>query len=223
MRWLFLFLLTLNLLYAVWHQQERPADVKTVAPLSGYQQNKPRLQLLSESPGSVTRAAPVAAADESACVFLGGLEQEASARLIEQRLLSLDIAARVIPVEESAGTDYWVYLPPLASRDAALRQLRELQSRNVDSYVITVGDLSNGVSLGIFSQRESASAVRARIAEMGYSPEIRDLPRVQRTYWVRVEPAGRRLLDERLLESLARQQPRLQHRQMPCEAIATAR
>ena len=68
---------------------------------------------------------------------------------LEQRLLSPDVQSEIQEVDTASGVDYWVYLPPLA-RQASLRQLRELQSRNIDSYIITVGDLANGISLEYF-------------------------------------------------------------------------
>ena len=37
MRWVFLFLLVLNLFYYVWHQQQAPLRAKEVAPIALYQ------------------------------------------------------------------------------------------------------------------------------------------------------------------------------------------
>ena len=63
-------------------------------------------------------------------MYLGSFEQEAEALALEQRLLSLDIQSGVRSIDAAAGVDYWVYLVPLASRQASLRQLKELQARN---------------------------------------------------------------------------------------------
>src|SRR5690606_2058873 len=125
---------------------------------------------------------------------------ESIASAVEQRLLSLDIHSQIQSEDAAAGVDFWVYLPPLVSRQASLRLLRELQSRNIDSYIITAGDLTNGISLGIFSRKDSTESVINRLREVDYDALVRELPRVHRKYWVRVDGASRELLHEALLQ-----------------------
>ncbi|HLD66951.1 MAG TPA: SPOR domain-containing protein [Pseudomonas sp.] len=228
MRWLFLLLVVLNLFYYVWHQQQAPLRAKEVASLALYQGGRQDIRLLSESSGVPARreVAAVSVAPEvveAVCLYLGGFEQEDAARVIEQRLLSLDIQSRVQSVSAAGGTDYWVYLSPLASRQASLRQLKELQARKIDSYIITQGDLANGISLGIFPRTDSAESVMQRLREAGYEPRLRELSRAQRSFWVRIAPESRRLADETLLQQLAQDFVGLQHQLMPCESVATPR
>ncbi|WP_137820681.1 SPOR domain-containing protein [Pseudomonas sp. 2FG] len=226
MRWLFLLLLVLNLFYYVWHQQQAPLRAKEVAPLSLYQGARQDIRLLSESDGAQVRREPsggTAAEVSEVCLFLGGFEREDAAQVVEQRLLSLDIQSQVKAVDAPAGLDYWVYLAPLASRQASLRQLKELQARKIDSYIITQGDLSNGISLGIFPRGESAESVMQRLREVGYEPMMRELPRAHRDFWVRIAPQSRRLADDALLQALAQDFNGLQHQLMPCESVATPR
>jgi len=224
MRWLFLFLLVLNLFYYVWHQQQAPLRAKEIAPLSLHQEVRRDIRLLSESDGAQRRRErsvdePAEAAE--VCMYLGGFDQEESAKLVAQRLITLDIQSRVQVVDAPAGLDYWVYLPPLASRQASLRQLKELQARKIDSYIITQGDLSNGISLGMFPRNESAESVIQRLREVGYEPQMRELPRAHRNFWVRIAPGSRRLVDDGLLQLLARDFGGLQHQLMPCESVAS--
>jgi cell division septation protein DedD len=225
MRWILLLLLLLNAFYYVWHQQQAPLRAKEVAPADAYQTARRDIRLLSEAGASSPRsqaAAPVAEASPEAavCLFLGSFEEEARAKVVEQRLLSLDIQADVRSVDAAAGVEYWVYLPPLASRQASLRQLRELQARRIDSYIITQGELANGISLGIFPRNDSANSVMQRLRDVGYEPQIRELPRAHRNFWVRVAPQSRRLADEYLLGRLAGDFAGLQHQLMPCEGVA---
>lgn len=127
------------------------------------------------------------------------------------------------PVDATAGTDYWVYLTPLASREASLRQLKELQARKIDSYIITQGDLVNGISLGIFPRTDSAESVMQRMRDAGYEPFMRELSRAHRDYWVRIAPESRRLVDDMLLERLAADFSGLKHQLMSCEGVASPR
>ncbi|MDH4565337.1 SPOR domain-containing protein [Pseudomonas sp. BN414] len=225
MRWLFLFLLVLNLFYYVWHQQQAPLRPKEVESLSLYKGGQQDIRLLSESGNVQPRraAVPQAPAEEAVCLFLGGFEREEQAREVEQRLTSLDVRSTVEPVDAAAGTDYWVYLAPLASREASLRQLKELQARKIDSYIVTQGDLVNGISLGIFPRMDSAESVMQRLRDAGYEPFMRELARAHRDYWVRIAPESRRLVDDPLLEQLSRDFFGLKHQLMPCEGVASPR
>ncbi|TBU71137.1 sporulation protein [Pseudomonas daroniae] len=225
MRWIFMLLVVLNAFYYVWHQQQAPMYAKEVAPLSLYQESRRDIQLLSESELQQRRAPAVkeTPANESVCLFLGSFEESAEAEQVEQRLLSLDIRSQMQIVESAGAVDYWVYLPPLASRQASLRQLRELQARKIDSYIITQGDLSNGISLGIFPRHDSADSVISRLRGAGYEPLLRELPRANRRHWVRVAPESRRLVDDSLLERLSLDFKGLQHQLMPCEGVASPR
>lgn len=223
MRWMCLLLVVLNLFYYVWHQQQAPMRAKEVAPLSMLPQGKRDIRLLSESEVSSRREDLTAETPEAVCLFLGGFEQESEAAVVEQRLISLDIRSRVQSVDAAAGMDYWVYLPPMASRQASLRQLRELQARKIDSYIITQGELANGISLGIFPRSDSAESVIQRLRDAGYEPSLKELSRAHRSYWVRIAPESRRLADDSLLQRLALDFKGLQHQLMPCESIATPR
>ncbi|ANF25635.1 SPOR domain-containing protein [Stutzerimonas stutzeri] len=217
MRWLLMLLVVLNLLFYLHHINQQPprgAGEVVAPPVS----EEADIQLLSETKPLEPRGSSVH--EGSVCVFLGGFDQESVALDVEQRLLSLDIDASVKSIDEAAGTDYWVYLPPLVSRQASLRQLRELQSRNIDSYIITVGDLSNGISLGIFSRKDSAESVVSRLKAISYMASIRELPRTHRSYWVQVRGVQQRLLTDSLLGELLRDFPKLGHQQMPCSSIA---
>lgn len=220
MRWLFLLLLVLNAFYLVWNRQQAPLLPKEVAPVSvaGARQD---VQLLSDSarPPSVRPEAPDRA--EDVCMFLGSFPEATAAGALEQRLLSLDVQSDVQVFEASGSVDFWVYLAPLASRQASLRQLRELQARRIDSYIITEGELANGISLGIFPRHDSAESVMQRLRIAGYEPRLRELARSVSSYWVRIVPSSRRLVDEGLLQRLAGDFPGLQHQLMPCQGVAT--
>lgn len=225
MRWFLLLLILLNSFYYLHHhhqQQHAPWYAEQPLPVLTGSQPDTGIRLLSETSEPAKRISSAVAAEDGTCLFLGGFDDESLAAALRQRLLSLDIASTLEGVDVAAGVDYWVYLPPLVSRQASLRQLRELQSRNIDSYIITVGDLSNGISLGIFSRKDSAQGVVSRLSELDYSALIRELPRAHRKYWARVESVDLHQVDDQLLVTLVRDFTALQHRQMPCASVATS-
>jgi len=223
MRWSFLLLLVLNLFYYVWHQQQAPLRVKEIQPVSLYRGAQHDIRLVSEAAESSQLSVSAVAVDSeqtSTCLFLGGFEDEGVARAVEQRLLSTDIKAEVEVADAASGLDFWVYLAPLASRQASLRQLKELQARKIDSYIISQGDLVNGISLGIFPRNDSAQSVMQRLREAGYEPLLRELARAHRNYWVKIAPQSRLLLSDALLERLAEDFSGLEHQLKPCEGLA---
>lgn len=225
MRWIFLLLLVLNVFYYVWHQQQAPMRGIEVAPLEQYRVQQKDIRLLSESPGEIApKSAEVSPATlNETCMYLGSFDSIEEAETLRQRLAGLNIESVAQQEEAESGQDYWVYLPPLASRDASLRQLKELQARQIDSFLIAEGDLENGISLGIFPRRESAISVMERLVAAGYEPAMRELLRDQRSYWIRVSPDSSRLLDGVLLGVLSVDFKDLRHDMKLCEPVAMPR
>lgn len=222
MRWVFSLLVVLNVFYYVWSQQQVVLAPKGGGVIAGMEQSGKGLHLLSESTaGGVGSATVESPSGQDVCLFLGSFDDLKRAQALEQRLLSLDVQSALQAVEAAGGIDYWVYLAPLASRQASVRQLKELQARKVDSYLIGTGDLANGISLGIFPRLDSAQSVMFRLRSAGYEPLMRELPRAHRAFWVRISPDSRRLVDGGMLGQLAQDFQNLEHRLMPCQGVAT--
>ena len=110
MRWLFLLLLVLNVVYYVWHQQEAPLRVKEVAPLSLYKGNQQEIRLLRETGA----AAPARRRDE--CLVIGGLPARNQLDALRQRLLSLDITTLVVSGQLPGADGMWLKVVPESER-----------------------------------------------------------------------------------------------------------
>lgn len=225
MRWLFFLLILLNIGLFAWQQRTAPEVTSelSLTPKTEYAGPVATLQLLAEAQPvqSLQQAAVLPqAAPANDCLVLGGFDGVERAGQLEQRLLSLDIGARVITRDAAFGSDHWVYIPPLASSQASLRQLRELQARGIDSYLITEGELVNGILLGVYPRLEAAVGVADKLRAAGYEPQVRELPRVYQQYWVRVASKSRRLVDEHLLMRLAGDFPDLKHELISCAGVA---
>lgn len=225
MRWFFLLLVMLNLFYFVWNQQQAPVVPREVEAMTLPRSAGQGIRLLAEDSHKrdMVQSGGVAASTEQACLYLGGFALRDQALALEQRLLSVGVQVELLALEASGATDYWVYLAPLGSAQASLRQLRELQARKIDSYVISQGDLANGISLGIFPRKDSAESVMARLRSAGYEPLMRELVRGERSFWLRVAPQSKRLLSEQLLNQLSNDFNGLENQLMPCEGIASVR
>ena len=167
MRWLFLGLLIVNALYFIWSQQDFTnnaiEDKPVVLPSKATQG---QVQLVSEVPELQKQPLSAGLRQEQAeIMLLGGFADEQVAQKLQQRLVSLDIQSKITVLDSQVDIEYWVYLAPLASRQASVRQLKEMQARKIDGYLITQGDLTNGISLGMFAREDSAQSVAERLKE----------------------------------------------------------
>ncbi|MDD0975719.1 hypothetical protein [Pseudomonas fontis] len=111
MRWLFLLLLVLNVIYYVWHQQGAPLKVKEVVSLSLYKGSQQDIRLLSES-----RNAAQVPAREKECLYVGGVETPEVLESLRQRLTSLDIRARKVVGKLVDSTGWWLQISPESQR-----------------------------------------------------------------------------------------------------------
>lgn len=219
MRWLFLGLIIINVFYFLWsHQGVGVSDESLQVVVRQKTPDDSQVKLLSESDALESKAVKDQTIEQEV-MLLGGFSDDALAQRLQQRLISLDIESKVRALDSQVDVEYWVYLQPLPSRQASVRQLKELQARKIDGYLITTGDLSNGISLGMFAREDSAQGVAERMSAAGYDPSIRAVERSQRLYWVVIEPSARRLVDQALLKQLVEDFTDMQHLFMPHEKL----
>ncbi len=220
MRWLLAVLITGNLgyfSYHAWVETSLDAD-ESGAAVSQIQQNpnvRPEgvknITLLSEavSRGEVLKipdadreaSAPVAT-EKLLCTQLGSFRARGAAEQVQQRLMAASIGSDIRQVRVPSAPDYWVYIPPLPNRDMAIRKLRELQANKIDSFIITEGDLTNGISLGLFTKRKLAEQLQGRRKGNGYDAQLQELERYRFEYWVEIRRADRDLFSKELWESI---------------------
>ncbi len=191
-RIVFLLLLAMNLATVAWWywRAQQPAPPPT--PLSA-----PALVLLSERDNaamseaarSVDAAQAVAAGGTPAvCSALGPFKDQAE---LKRGLEVLTPQVTRIQYQESSNVTtrgYWVYLPALDSRDAALKSARQLNAAGVrDYYVVTAGDHENTVSLGLFRDRDNAARRQSQIAALGFPARLEERTEVERAWWIEFE------------------------------------
>jgi len=232
MRSLFLFLLLLNVLYALWQWQvggwqvpatagpvlEQPfrvtdSTVSDAAPLIQRDEARSGLQ-------SATEFVTPVESTPALCVMLGTFANRAEADQLRQRLLALDVAAELVAREEVTTTDYWLVMAVSGGSKGALARLSALQERGVDSFLITRGDLAGNLSLGVFSQHDYAAARQAQLATEGYQVEIKAVEKTREQYLLQVPPRSRRLLDQAMLTRLRADFPSMQHQYQACDGVA---
>jgi cell division septation protein DedD len=159
---------------------------------------------------------------QAICTLVGAFDRLLKAEYFVERLSALGLSSEIKNIAVEIETWYWLYLPPEASRKEALRRLSEVQQRGIESYVIPSGNLANAISLGTFSKKDLALAMRDTVIKQGYQPEISEVPREQKEIWVFL-PQGEasKISAERWAELLS-SQDYLQKRQNLCSDVASA-
>ena len=120
----------------------------------------------------------------SKCVALGPVETHDAAEALALRIRQDGGRALVRDRDILSRPDYVVHVEPSASRDLAMRTLRELKNQAIDGKVISDGKLTNAVSVGVFGLLAPAEAHRQRVADLGYEVDIARLERSRTVYSV---------------------------------------
>ena len=155
------------------------------------------------------------------CTMLGPYGQLLQAEYAVERLSALGALAHIAPVEIKEGESYWVYLKPEVSEKEALRRLYELQKKNIESHVITKGELTNGISFGRYADYSGAEARSIEVKKAGYEVDIKMLPRTIQEIWVVVEAGFAEKIDKTVWADLLTKESGLEKRQNFCLGVAS--
>lgn len=190
MRWIFLTLVFGNLLLLVyfWQKQSAPVPAPVAAvdlPVGGK-----KIQLVSELDAPLPTIVKTEPVKERApqCYMAGPYANEIAAQNLLERIRAQGLTANLKSLQVSGAepSEYWVYVPPRPSREEALRTLRELQNRQFDSYIITQGDLAEGISLGLFRNADSAYKLQKATEAVGIVSQVQVMNKTQQEFWVEV-------------------------------------
>jgi hypothetical protein len=188
LRALILLLACMNLGVAAWWMFHHEAQAR---PLPSVEPGIASLTLYSESdrakvpvPEVATNAAPALPAD-AVCQSIGPFETSVSLRRAMDALLPKVERIQFREVEATALRGYRVFLPAAADREQALATARALSSKGVaDYYVVTAGDQSNTVSLGIFRELENATKRRDEVVKLGYNAVVEPRTEPVKQWWI---------------------------------------
>lgn len=229
MRWIFISLLVVNFIAAIWMVMS-PKPVEVAEPTAALVEDSlPELKLLAE----VERDSLVVLAaqkdllqlgadrGEALCTLVGPFSKRVTAENAVENLQALEIEVSLQDVEVPGGAGYWVYLEPEESRKMALRRLRELQAKGIDSYVIPKGELANGISFGMFSRKDLADKRLDVMVQSGYEARIFEIKRSHSEVWVMLAAGEVGKVAEEFWLRLAEIEPSLEKRQNYCLGVAS--
>lgn len=208
MKWLFAFLLLLNIGMFMWGSWYRAVPVGTLQELRP-PLNAEKMRPLPVKPSRPPEppAPPVddraAAQANVACVSVGPFALAVQAQAASDKLKQLGLDHRQREHIEKTVASYRVFLPSLASRRAAEDKRKQLTRLGFkDHYIIEEPGKENEISLGVFAVKRNASVQARQLAEKGIRARQETVYNMVTVYWfdlklARDEVAKLRKLDWR--------------------------
>ena len=193
MRWLAFLLIMLNVGFFGWHFWLPDPLRDNAPPLSN--EAAPSLDRLGEVDlDDFIKRVPVslrtsgARVSEASCFAVGPLTGEYSEGAVLGRVREW-LKSRGGRVGLRTGkyheiNYYWVYLPPVGTRDAAQDRVRELTANSFgNAVVIPDGNMKNAVSIGVYGLRSALERDLTRLKAKGFEPEVQRVRRTGRSIW----------------------------------------
>jgi hypothetical protein len=233
-RWILIVLIMCNGIYFLWHNYMLGSG--SVRPqLPNYQrtvESQSPIVLIGEAPppgeaSSLQIVANSAAAsvepivDQPVCWLVGPFKEVVSGRQAIGRAEALGHALRLTSLAVPGRPDYWVHLAPQVSRRTAIKLLRELQAKKIDSFLITKGELENGISLGFFTRQDLAEKVYRERVGQGYDAIIKEVPRTLTQIWTVYDTSEQGVFTDELWGKIREGNDDLERRKNYCDKIAS--
>lgn len=155
----------------------------------------PELRLLSELPTPALSTPPAATAagaipasvapGSTTCLALGPFVTPQDLRRAKQSVATQAIRMRSRQEQTTQASGWWVYLPAADNRAQALAQARQLGAKNIgDYFVVSSGDHSNTISLGLFKDPANARKRRDDVTAAGFPARMSERDENVPEYWL---------------------------------------
>lgn len=129
---------------------------------------------------------PASTNNPGPCFVIGPFTESVDATSAVMQLKERSLPAKVRSQQEQVAKGYWVFVPPLATRDEAKQVLRQLQINNIDSFIVTKGNKTNALSVGIYGELAAAEARRDELRSKGFEVELEERASASTEFWVQV-------------------------------------
>ncbi|GAB6039866.1 hypothetical protein [Endothiovibrio diazotrophicus] len=206
--------------------ESRPAPLVSVAP-APLAEVVPT-PLAARSAGSGAAAPPIATPSglpqpvriapsyaSSVCYSFGPFPKSFLASKATVRLEEMGAKVERRSVRDRQQVGYWIYLPPLESKQAAVRKTQELAAKKIeDFFIVLASRYENAISLGVYKNRHGAEKRLEELRQSGFEPVME--PRYQpiNVYWLDVSG----VLNERQWSAVREEYPAQRRETIACPA-----
>ena len=173
MRTVFFILMLANVAFFAFARSGSGAEANGDAQIIGQQLNREKIRLLTPEQVSALTRKPEPPKVATVCLEWGAFVGGDAARA-GQALEPLGLGAKLTQRRQEDVAGFWVYIPPLASRQIATQKAGELKRLGVDEYFVVPDDPKwrNAISLGVFKTEEAAKARRDAVHAKGVKSAI---------------------------------------------------
>jgi len=159
------------------------------------------------------------------CIEIGPFEDIPHAQTV------IDAFAAIVPMTVESRSivgaiEYRVFLPPFPDIEIAgqtldaLRSTFEARNLAIDTFLITRGEMANGIALGLFGEHRNAVNVREQMRSLGYEVAVREEVKSVEEYWLLSQQIdSREVFDSSWIE-IESSVPAVQAVEKLCQTIA---
>lgn len=240
MRWIFVFLVFLNIFFYLWQRQQTTGNAILVQNYADHSVNDniPKIELLSEylTTKSIDLITPpqiepkeedieitegheqqTLTLEPVTCLYLGGVTNKEQLAVITPFIESIapNIQTAIVKVEQTPK--FYTYL---IINDNKSKILEECHAAHINTLEVIRGPLKGQISLGSFVNKDAFSAIETNLKELGFDIKIEELPESAPSYWLRIPFAEQDLFNTKMLTRLSKQLPTMQQDLMVCDIPA---
>lgn len=222
MRWLFVFLVFLNLFFYVWQKQQTTAVAQKAAVES---EQIPTIQLAKEHPEltkphrveqsveQITET-PNTPKEPTTCLYIGGFTNPEQLTVVSSYIKKIDPNIKLDVVKPETIPTVELYI---ATTNAdQLQTLEQLDKLSINSLIILRGILKDDISLGLFSNEEDYADIKNTLTNANIAIKINKLPKSATSHWLQIPNSQYSLFTHEQLLTLVKKFPTAQQALMPC-------
>lgn len=211
MKWILSALLVLNIGvfgFQYW-QSSQPVEAVTADAVTEFNNLQPtanQLQRIDQARASSGQeAASATTSTANLCVRITGLSAEDSLPVVQSRLQALELRPELVTERQVIKTDYQVIMGPYSSAQQAREEMTNVNAKGFESFVITRGDYTNSLSLGLFSNEANANSRRTALLAADFQAEVVKVERFTESSSLLLDAPSSRLVTDSALESIIQQ------------------
>lgn len=206
MRYLFIFLVFINICYLIWgvafSEKKEPTSSEVQVGILN------KLTLLSEKPDQVKmrnygqfdkgdELDPLVNEKNNAkvtsreCFSIGPMHEEREADKLEEKLEKAGLTTSRKLVSGKEAKSFWVYIPPSNTMEDAKLMAEDLKHANVQDYfVIQTGKSAKAISLGLYNSYRRAKLRQISMAKIGFDAKVKTRYKDVTYYWIDIQKIG---------------------------------
>jgi hypothetical protein len=193
LRLLFVLLIALNIAVGAWlllgqdDAHGRSVTDPGVPVLHLLSEQAPVPAVAGSTPPPAATAPAVASVDatETRCLAIGPFATPQDLRNARAALAAPGTRMRSRQEHTTEARGWWVYLAAPGTRAQALALARRLEAAHVgDYFVMSTGDQSNAISLGLFKDPSNARKRRDEVSAAGFAAQIQERTEQVPEYWL---------------------------------------